>query len=257
MAYEASPDRYTPRDDMWGKAELHITYRCNLQCVNCNRLSNLRNEHTPDMTVDDVKEFFRQCTELKYNPLVLIIGGEPTLHPDFEEICLLARQFRGPGKDVQVWTNGRDKQVIDRIRNLYHMSVPEETFKEKSRTDFPWDDYYISPDDYGMVRKKCWQHGSEICGISIDSQGYMPCAVGGMIDSVLKLGLKTKRLADLFDNEKNAAITKEMCKHCGACLTQQLNSEEKEKWRNYIALQPKRFGSHMSPTWYKATTELK
>ncbi len=244
---------YTPTS---GKAELHITYRCNLSCVNCNRASYLRNEHTPDMTVEDVKEFFRQCQDLNFNPDILIIGGEPTMHPNFIEIVKLSRQFKRDGL-VQVWTNGRDKELVQHIELSYNASVPKDTYKEKSRIDFPWDDYYVSPADYGVERHKCWQHGSEICGISVDSGGYMPCAVGGMIDGMLKLGLRTKRLADLFDNEKNAAVTKEMCKHCGACLTQVLSGEDKENWRQYVEAQPKRFGSNMSPTWFNATQGMK
>lgn len=240
---------YTPTS---GKAELHLTYRCNLQCVNCNRASMLRQEHTPDMTIHDVKEFFRQCRELNFNPDILIIGGEPTMHPDFLEIVRLAREFAGQGL-VQVWTNGRDRDLVKHIREKYNASVPEDTFKEKSRIDFPWDDYYVSPADYGIERQKCWQHGSEICGISVDSQGYMPCAVGGMLDGMLKLGLRTKALADLFDNEKNAAITKEMCKNCGACLSQLLTGDELVEWRKYVDLQPKKFGARMSPTWINAT----
>lgn len=235
-----------------GKAELHITYNCNLSCINCNRFSQVSLPHTPDMTIGDVKEFFRQCRELNFNPDILIIGGEPTVHPNFLEIVKLSREFKGNGL-VQVWSNGRDRAMIDHIRDKYQASCPEETFKAKSRTDFPWDDYYISPADYGIERHKCWQHGSEICGISVDSGGYMPCAVGGMLDGVLKLGLRTKRLADLFDNEKNAEITKKMCESCGACLSQLLNGEELEKWRKYVTSQPKRFGSYMSPTWLKAT----
>lgn len=244
---------YTPTS---GKAELHITYRCNLSCVNCNRFSQIENHHTPDMTLQDVMEFFNQCQELNFNPDILIIGGEPTMNPEFIEIVAAARRFKRNGL-VQVWTNGRDRAIVDRIRHEFNASVPEETFKAKSRIDFPWDDYYTSPADYGMERHKCWQHGSEICGISVDSEGYMPCAVGGMLDGVLKLGLRTKRLADLFDNEKNAAITKEMCKHCGACLSQLLTGKELDDWRNYVITQPKKFGSHMSPTWYKATEGLK
>lgn len=235
-----------------GKAELHITYRCNLSCVNCNRFSQIENEHSPDMTIDDVKDFFRQCIELEWKPSILIIGGEPTMHPNFEEIIKMSREFVGDGL-VQVWTNGRDREMVEHIRKNYNASVPEETFKAKSRIDFPWDDYYISPADYGIERQKCWQHGSEICGISVDSQGYMPCAVGGMIDGILKLGLRTKRLADLFDNEINAEITKKMCHHCGACLTQLLGGKEKDDWRAFVNSQPKRFGSRMSPTWMKAT----
>lgn len=245
---------YTPTS---GKVELHITYRCNLSCINCNRMSQIDNEHTPDMSVADVKEFFRQCKELNFDPDILIIGGEPTMHPDFLEILRLSREFKGRDGLVQVWTNGRDRDMVTHIREKYNASVPEETFKAKSRIDFPWDDYYISPADYGIERQKCWQHGSEICGISVDSGGYMPCAVGGMLDGVLKLGLRTKRLADLFDNEKNAAITKEMCRHCGACYSKLITGKELEDWRGYLKAQPKRWGSHMSPTWLNATENLK
>lgn len=244
---------YTPAS---GKAELHITYRCNLQCVNCNRFSQIENEHTPDMSIHDVKDFFRQCKELNFNPDILIIGGEPTMHPDFLEIIRLSREFKGNGL-VQVWTNGRDREMVKHIREKYNASVPEDTFKAKSRIDFPWDDYYVSPADFGMERHKCWQHGSEICGISVDSGGYMPCAVGGMLDGVLKLGLRTKRLADLFDNEKNAAITKKMCEHCGACLSKVLKEPELTDWRTYVTSQKKRFGSYMSPTWFNATDGVK
>ena len=244
---------YTPTS---GKAELHITYRCNLQCVNCNRASMLRDEHSLDMTLEDVAEFFRQAEALNWKPDILLIGGEPTLHPQFEDILRMSRQFVKDGL-VQVWTNGRDRDLVEYIRAVYHASVPEETFKAKSRTDFPWDDYYVSPADYGMVREKCWQHGSGICGISVDSQGYMPCAVGGMLDGMLKMGLRTKVLADLFDNEKNAEITKRMCQHCGACLSQLLLGEELVNWRKYVEMQPKKFGARMSPKWMEATIGMK
>lgn len=209
------------------------------------------------MTVEDVIEFLKQATELNWKPDLLIIGGEPTMHPDFDEILRISRQFVGHAGLLQVWTNGRDRELITRIRHEHNASVPEETFKEKSRIDFPWDDYYISPADYGIERNKCWQHASEICGVSVDSGGYMPCAVGGMLDGVLKLGLRTKTLADLFDNEKNAELTKEMCKHCGACLSQLVKDQELTDWRNYVTAQPKKLGSHMSPTWYSATKEMK
>lgn len=245
---------YTPTS---GKAELHITYRCNLQCVNCNRASFLRNEHTPDIAVDQVKEFFRQCDELNWKPSILIIGGEPTMHKDLVEIVALSRGFAGRDGLVQIWTNGRDREMVKHLRETYAASIPDESYKEKSRIDFPWDDYFVSPADFGMERYKCWQHGSEICGISVDSLGYMPCAVGGMIDSVLHLGLRTKRLADLFDNEKNKEITKKMCEHCGGCLSQLLRGEQQAAWRSYVEEQPKRFGAYHSPTWLKATENLR
>jgi len=154
-----------------GKAELHISYRCNLSCVNCNRFSQIENAHTPDMTVEQVAEFFEQCRSLNYRPDILIIGGEPTMHPDLEAIVMLSRRFVGEQGLVQVWTNGRDREMVDYLRHAYNASIPEETFKAKSRIDFPWDDYYVSPADFGMERFKCWQHSSEVCGISVDSRG--------------------------------------------------------------------------------------
>src|SRR5690242_5002679 len=103
---------YTPTS---GKIELHILYDCNLSCVNCNRMSQINTAHTPPMTVADVKEIFRQCDELNWKPDVLIIGGEPSLHPDIVEICRLARNFVGRGL-VQMWTNGRDMKLVEKLR---------------------------------------------------------------------------------------------------------------------------------------------
>lgn len=206
--------------------------------------------------MDDVKEFFRQCKELNFNPDIIIIGGEPTMHPQFEEIVRLSREFKGRGL-VQVWTNGRDRDLVAHIRAKYDASVPEDTYKMKSRIDFPWDDYFVAPKDFGLHREKCWQHGSEICGISVDAGGYMPCAVGGMIDGMLKLGLRTKRLADLFDNEKNKEISGTMCSNCGACWSNILKEPELSDWRHKVESQPKRFGSYMSPTWMKASEWMK
>ena len=44
---------YTPKS---GRAEWHLTYKCNLSCGNCNRLSQFK-PTTDDMTIDDAKYF--------------------------------------------------------------------------------------------------------------------------------------------------------------------------------------------------------
>lgn len=52
-------------------------------------------------------------------------------------------------------------------------------------------------------------------------------------------------------------ITKEMCKHCGACLSQLLTGQALTDWRNYVTSQKKRFGSYMSEKWLNATERVK
>lgn len=66
----------TPKSN---EAEWHITYKCDLNSPNCNRLCFLP-PTTPDMTLDDSRGFNRQARELGWFPKIVILGGEPTLH---------------------------------------------------------------------------------------------------------------------------------------------------------------------------------
>src|SRR5436853_358830 len=139
---------YTPQS---GKVELHLTYRCNLSCVNCNRMSFLSNPNTEDMTLEDAIEFFRQCDELNWKPNIVLIGGEPTLHKDFFEFCRLSQEFlRGDtSRWFQVWSNGYEKESMEKVnraKELYNASIPSDTHKEKSMI-LGQDDIFVSPKD--------------------------------------------------------------------------------------------------------------
>lgn len=250
-----------------GKAEVHLVYGCNLACKNCNRISFLHEPHTPDMTVDDMTSFLNQARELDWYPAILLIGGEPTLHPDFYELCRLSREFadeglkRGLGYEgreglVQLWSNQLTQESRDlcaKVRSELSISVNDETAKTRSLV-LSIDDIYVSPLDFGLgTRPHCWNHSSEICGISVDAAGYSPCAIGGAVDGILGLGFRTKRLADLFDEEKVQAITREMCGHCGnAISTIGLPNCTIEDWRGLVESCEKWHGMRVSPTWKKA-----
>lgn len=265
-----------------GKAEIHVTLGCTLACRHCNRQSFLRQPHTPDMTVDDVVEFLYQAQQLRWFPAILLIGGEPTMHPDFDRICELCREFANLGARlglgypekglqglVQLWSNQTTehaRQAAARVRDRYQISVCEQTIKqggtiplqvyqsgEREGYEFDIQDIMVSPQDLGYTRGHCWQHGAEICGISVDSQGYSPCSTGGAVAGMLGGTWRTKVLADLFDPERVAAITAEMCRHCGNCASRTgVHGCGAEEWREKQAALPRWRGMPVSPTWQKA-----
>lgn len=243
------------------KAELHLTLTCDLDCIGCNRASWLQKPHTPNMTLDDAREFFRQADELNWRPIIIIIGGEPTLHPDFMEFCKIGREWTDG--EILMFSNAHRpeaRELIDKARLDYSASIEGATWKpggtvhtieDKKARDWT-DDVYLSPHDHGLPQRlPCFAHCTEICGISIDHEGYSPCAMGGAIDALLGLGVRTKRLADLFEPVKLQEITEALCKHCG--------------WRYQYMFEratddpgvEERFGVQMSKTWLAAFKDRK
>jgi len=238
-----------------GKAEFHLTYACDLECMACNRASFLRTPHTEPMTLEDAEEFYRQADVLAWKPRIILIGGEPTLHRQFQQF--LQRAIEWSGQDVQVFSNGYSPTAqralrFDGIRGP--VSIARESLKPSGsvmrNADFPaWtDDVFVSPSDFGKpLRAPCYQHASIICGVSVDHEGYAPCAMGGALEALLKVGGRTKRLADLFDCETMAHMTEALCRHCGhqAVVQGILDREDVDGCEQ-------RFGTPMSPTWIRA-----
>lgn len=211
---------WTPHNN---RAEWHVTYRCDLSCANCNRACFLPAQ-TPDMTLDDAREFMRQSEQLAWYPDIVIMGGEPTLHPDLFEFIRLANQH-SPGR-VTFYSNGFSKKArecIDRVRREGTADVPDYTFKPLGSVIHEHWDIFIAPDDFGRERMPtdgpCLSHSSTgACGISVDHEGYTVCCMGGAIDGVLGLGVRTKRLADLFQAEFADRQTRALCAMCGQHL---------------------------------------
>jgi hypothetical protein len=235
------PD-YTPRAD---KAEWHLSYRCDLSCPGCNRACFLPAQ-TPDMTLDDAGDFCAQAKALKWCPRIMIIGGEPTLHKDFFDFLGVAVDFTGDPQRVEVWSNGHSRLAqkrLDQVRRGGLAKVIEGTIKGGSVVH-PVRDIFLAPCDFGGDRQPCGTHASITdpdCGISVDAGGYTVCCMGGAIDGVLGLGVRTKRLADLFDPKFAAEQTRALCANCG----QHLGVEGKAEVYSYR-------GTPMSRTWHAA-----
>ena len=259
----------TPRKD-FPKLELHLTYACDLECVACSRASFLRKPHTRNLTIADVEDAFRQCDELKWEPRVIIIGGEPVMHPQFYEICRMSVQWsinHRPDNFVQVFSNGHTAKTMDACRKVeqeWSCSIFRDEWKPASRvggepgqsTWYPG--MFVSPVDAGMREYgPCYQHSSINCGVGFDAEGFSLCPPGLTIAKLLgdpEHRIHTRRLADIFDPEWAARATREMCRHCGYAMSNRCAPvEEQEQHAAYVAAQPRGVaGTPMSPTWQKA-----
>ncbi len=233
-----------PRSNL---AEWHLTYRCDLECIGCNRACFLP-PATPDMTLDDAREFVRQAQELRWAPDVALLGGEPTIHPDLFRFLEIARQLSGR---VIVVSNGFSRHAQDCLRRAQTLGaeVDRRSHKPHGSIRHLITDVLTAPADFGMEgRAPCsWHSSAGGCGISVDAGGYTACPIGGAIDGILGLGLRTRRLADLWVPEKVASQTAALCRFCGKGLG--LDREHQTQCRTC-------FGVAMSATWQRAAERL-
>lgn len=264
---------YTPRRDI-PKLELHLEARCNLSCSACSRASFLAKHPMERLTLADVTEVFRQVDELRprWTPRVIIIGGEPTLHPQFLEICKMSVEWsrcHRPDNFVQVFSNGtteRTRALLERARLEHNCSIPKDEWKTESITgenagSIKWRmDTYVSPTDAGLTFEDhgvCYQASSQICGVGVYHEGYTLCPPAGPLSALLGLpeGLvMTKRIADLFDPVWAERATRIACEACGYAMDQRGKTEAiREGFARYVAEQPLgQAGTPMSPTWVRA-----
>ena len=245
------------------------------------------------MTIEDAKSFIKQCRELDWIPnKISIIGGEPTLHKDFDEFIELALEFVGNGM-VEVWSNMYGKipnQVFKKYHHTNH-GIPSYRiywsdeglegkdlipFSKPKRDNLSWQyntikdksvHFYkgmtISPKDMGFDscppdneenKYGCYQHsGLGSCGISVDSVGYSICAMGGAIDGMLGLNVRTKDLSKLFDKDFALKQTCDLCDNCGYEYDKRTNEINWESRDNVKVVNH----TNMSSTWYNALNKHK
>ena len=94
--------QYTSRETQINSAYLHVTNRCNLDCIGCYSRDSARNR-AEDPSLEDLQRAVRLLADLGINQLV-ISGSEPFARGDLAEIARTAKEC-GVAK-VVVLTNG-------------------------------------------------------------------------------------------------------------------------------------------------------
>jgi len=212
------------------KIEIDITYQCDLKCVGCNR-SCTQAPSNEMMSVIQIQNFILESIKLnKKWELINILGGEPTMHPNFIEIVnIILFQYIdnfSPTTILQVTSNGLPsaKLIINELPTHKNLVLDKLSFKTSNKVEYfsPFNDAPIDNPKFENAdySKGCWV--TAYCGIGLNSFGLYACSVIGGIDRVVGKNIGIKSLAEI-DTIKLTNQLSEFCKYCGNYADYEIN----------------------------------
>ena len=247
---KAIPTRHRPN---LKSLEIHITYRCNLRCYHCSNLIT-QAPSNETMTLAHFDELLADSVRLNWQWGRLILhGGEPTMHPQFEEICQRLADYKAkhnPNVELFVCTNGYGEKVKSQMVIASSLGVVPSDSKKSGVPDVHYHiAFSVSAIDEGKdYMLGCFQ--SSLCGIAYTNQGFYECSPAGAAWRVFGHKPMAKRLEDVTE-EVLAAGYAEHCKHCGyARVDNPANVESMADLKQ--CQQSANAGMPMSKTWQEA-----
>jgi hypothetical protein len=217
--------------------EIDITYKCNLQCINCNRSCTQAPSDT-EMPVSMMEAFIRESVEKKMQwKRIRILGGEPTLHSRIFDIIELLGGYRSvhnPGVRLVLCTNYFGRKVHEVLGKLPNGIIIKSTLKTSRVSLFK--PFNVAPVDTWFNRFSDYSGGCRIiedCGLGLTPSGYYMCAIAGGIDRIFQYHLGRESIPDPSDSMADQMSA--FCRLCGHFGFQWPVRKEK-----------------MSPSWRKA-----
>ena len=198
-------------------AEIDITYKCNLKCLNCNR-SCTQAPSNIEIPVEEIEAFISQSIKNKISwKRIRILGGEPTLHRRIFDIIGLLIDYQrdfNPSVRLVLGTNFFGNRVQRVLEKLPDTIIVKSTLKV-SRVNL-FKPFNVAPIDRPYFKFSDYSCGCRIiqeCGLGLTPMGYYMCAVAGGIDRIYGYHLGRKKMpdkSDLFADQMNA-----FCRLCG------------------------------------------
>lgn len=206
--------QYKPSQDL---IEIDITYLCNLRCKNCNR-SSAQAPDSVHITLEDINRFVEDSIQQQRHwRRIRILGGEPTLHPEFNNIIelLLRLKLQKLADTIQVVTNGFGPKVQMELLKL-PIDITVENSSKEGNVQPSFGPFNNAPKDSVLYRFTDFRHGCDIihsCGVGLTPLGYYPCAVAGGIDRVIGAGQGRTTLPSKNDDMRD--LLARSCQLCG------------------------------------------
>lgn len=205
--------------------QIEITNACTFKCANCTRFVG----HHKKPYFMDLAAVEKAIDSLEgFGGGIGIMGGEPTLHPDFLQICELLRKKVPPGK-CGIWTSGyKWDEYRDVIKKTFKFAV---SFNDHSDPGQKHQPVFVAIDD--VIRDKklmwdlidhCWVQ--EIWSPSINPKGAFFCEVAAALDLFLDGpgGYPVEKGWWIRDPKHFRDQIERYCPRCGAALPMEYSS---------------------------------
>lgn len=226
---------------IFNQIELEITLDCNVSCNNCNRMCGVFDFGDTHMTVRQIQRFISELTYLPHHvKALLVIGGEPLVHPQFLEIWFLLYDKLVQTKiieEIRLFTNGilQLPKEIEKCKYKLICSPP----KQKKHFAF-----FVAPVDVKGKLVRCLIPKN--CGIALNTFGYFPCGPAGSLYRLFNLDLAKMSLPKSL-SEWNY---NDICIYCSHAFAWSIRSKwaEEDSRNNNL---------RCSSTFYKKIKEVK
>lgn len=197
---------------------IEVTNHCNLKCNNCTRFCDVDHENRYFMSMEDVRKAIKSVQGFKQQ--IGIMGGEPTLHPQFRDICWEMTKI--PLHQRSLWTNGCN---YDEYRDVIESTfLPENIIFNNHEDDSDTDIHHplrykskdLIKDDFlrGLLTANCWVQWR--WGASITPKGGYFCEVAAAMD-MRDGGDNGIRLTDNWWNKDPNEFLDQVIKFCPNC----------------------------------------
>ncbi len=212
--------------------EIDLTYKCNMRCNDCNRSVTQAPENS-HITRAKMAEYVQGWIADSYQwDRIRLLGGEPTLHPDFLEIVDDLRAYRqdhAPKMIIEVITNGFGKKV-NAVLDQIPADIKVVNTLKTSNNQPVHQTFNRAPCDFAEHEKSDYANGcfvTEFSGTGLAPTGYYHCAVAGGIDRIFGLNVGRDGLPASDDEMRKEMEA--LCRYCGHFTAQMQAVPEAER----------------------------
>lgn len=194
--------------------EVGIVEYCNLNCKGCSHFSPLADKNEAVEIEEYKKDIRRLSVLLPVIYKIRLLGGEPLLHPDLNEIVKITRQYY-PFSEIHIVTNGmlllsKEKDMQIWVDNDIFLDISLYPPTEKIKDEI----------EELLVRKKInysftkpikeFRKRMDLSGLNDIEDSYKQCVVGNNCKYLYKgklSGCPAPNVVRLFDRHYNHSLS--------------------------------------------------